>query len=106
MIKSRIRELWERYIFNAACHGVRHLSDIYGTWSNTKQIAWNQIAAECSSHNGFKLSVITYNGWQFTVGYMYKEGDKLIFRVHTPNDSGTMELGHNEKHDIVQHKVL
>lgn len=106
MTKSRVREYWERYVFNVGCHGTRHLGSVYGKWSDTKQEAWDQIAAECSSNNGFKLSVITYNQKYFTVGYMYKEGDKLMFRVHIPTDSGAMELGQNEKVDAMQHGVL
>lgn len=106
MTGSKVREYWERYVFNVGCHGVRHLSNVYDKWSNTKQEAWDQIAAECSYKNGFKLSVITYSCKYYTVGFMYKDGDKLMFRVHTPTDSGTMELGHNEKFDAVQHGVL
>ena len=106
MEKSRIREYWERYVFNVGCHDVRHLCDVYGKWSAAKQKAWNQIAKECTDRNGFKLSVITYSAQYFTAGYMYKDGDKLMFMVHTATDSGTMELGPNEKCDAVQHKVL
>lgn len=106
MIKSKIREYWERYVFNVGCHGTRHLGDVYGKWSNTKQVIWNQIVDECVANHGFKMSVITCNCMYYTVGYMYKEGDKLMFRVHTPTDSGTMELGPNEKVDAMQHQVL
>lgn len=106
MKKSKAREYWERYVFNVGCHGVRHLCDVYVKWSAAKQKAWDQIAKECTDRNGFKLSVITYSVQHFTAGYMYKDGDKLMFRVHTATDSGTMELGPNEKCDAVQHKVL
>ena len=106
MQKSKVREHWERYVFNVGCHGPRQLHDVYNKWSNTKQVAWNQIAKECTDRNGFKLSVITYSVQYFTAGYMYKDGDKLMFRVHTSTDSGTMEIGPNEKCDAMQHKVL
>ena len=106
MKKSRIREYWERYVFNVGCSGVRHLCDVYSKWSDSKQKAWGQIAKECTDRNGFKLSVITYSMQYFTAGYMYKDGDKFMFRVHTATDSGTMELGPNEKCDAVQHRVL
>ena len=106
MQKNKVREYWERYVFNVGCHGPRQLHDIYNKWSNTKQVAWNQIAKECADINGFKLSVITYNVQYFTAGYMYKDDDKLMFRVHTSTDSGTMEIGPNEKCDAMQHKVL
>ena len=106
MQKSKVREYWERYVFNVGCHGPRHLNDAYGKWSDTKQEAWDQIAKECADRNGFKLSVITYSVQYFTAGYMYKDGDKLMFRVHTPMDYGTMELGPNEKCDAIQHQVL
>ena len=106
MIKSKVREYWERYVFNVGCNGVRQLHDVYSKCSDAKQEAWNRIAKECVDKNGFKLSVITYTVQQYTAGYMYKEGDKLMFCVHTPTDSGTMELGQNEKWDAVQHKVL
>lgn len=101
-----VREYWERYVFNVGCHGPRQLHDVYNKWSDAKQEAWNQIAKECAYRNGFKLSVITHSRHYFTVGYMYKDGDKLMFCVHTPADYGTMELGPNEKCDAIQHKVL
>lgn len=106
MQKSKIREFWERYVFNVGCDGPRQLHDVYNRWSDAKQEAWNQIAKECADRNGFKLSVITYSVQYFTAGYMYKDGDKLMFRVHTSTDSGTMEIGKNEKYDAIQHKVL
>lgn len=106
MTKYTVREYWERYVFNVGCHGPRQLHDVYNKCSDTKHEAWNQIAKECADRNGFKLSVITYSVQYFTAGYMYKDGDKLMFRVHTSADSGTMELGQNEKTDAIQHKVL
>ena len=106
MQKSKVREYWERYVFNVGCHGPRQLNNVYNKWSDTKQEAWDQIAKECADRKGFKLSVITYSVQYFTAGYMYKDGDKLMFRIHTPMDYGTMELGPNEKYDAIQHKVL
>ena len=106
MQKSKVREYWERYVFNVGCHGSRQLHDVYNKWSNTKQEAWDQIAKECADRNGFKLSVITYSTQYYTAGYMYKDDDKLMFCFHTPTGSGTMEIGPNEKCDAVQHKVL
>lgn len=106
MIMSKVREYWERYVFNVGCHGPKQLHDVYNKWSDTKQNAWDQIAKECADRNGFKLSVIAHAAQYYTVGYMYKDGDKLMFCVHTSTDSGTMELGQNEKWDAVQHKVL
>lgn len=106
MTKHTVREYWERYVFNVGCNGPRQLHDVYNKCSDAKQEAWNQIAKECADRHGFKLSVITYSVQYFTAGYMYKDGDKLMFRVHTPTDSGTMELGQNEKYDAIQHKVL
>lgn len=106
MQKSKVREYWERYVFNVGCHGSRQLHDVYNKCSDVKQEAWDQIAKECADRKGFKLSVITYSAQYFTAGYMYKDGDKLMFRVHTPMNYGTMELGPNEKCDAIQHKVL
>lgn len=106
MQKSKVRGYWERYVFNVGCHGTRHLHDVYCKCSDIKQNAWDRIAKECADRNGFKLSVITYNAQYYTVGYMYKENDKLMFCVHTSAEYGTMELGQNEKWDAVKHKVL
>ena len=106
MTKSKVREYWERYVSKVGCHGPRQLNNVYNKWSDAKQEVWDQIAKECADRNGFKLSVITYNVQYYTAGYMYKDGDKLMFCVHTSSDSGTMELGQNEKWDAVQHKVL
>lgn len=106
MTKGKVRGCWERYVFNVGCHGTRHLGDVYNRWSDAKQEAWNQIAKECTDRNGFKLSVITYSVHHFTVGYMYMHDDKLMFCVHTPTDSCTMEIGPNEKCDARQHGVL
>ena len=30
MTKSKVREYWERYVFNVGCHGIRQLNDVYG----------------------------------------------------------------------------
>ena len=106
MTKDKVRGYWEHYVFNVGCHGIRQLNDVYNRWSDAKQEAWNQIAKECTDRNGFKLSVITYSVLFFTVGYMYIHDDKLTFCVHTPTDSGTMEIGSNEKCDARQHGVL
>ena len=106
MTKSKVREYWERYVFNVGCHGTRQLHDVYNKYSDTKQKAWNQIAKECASKNGSKLSVITYSVTRFTAGYMYIDCGKLTFCVHTPTDSGIMEVGPNEKCDARQHGVL
>lgn len=97
MTKSKVREYWERYVFNVGCHGTRQLHAVYNRCSDAKQEAWNQIAKECTNRNGFKLSIITYNVMYFTAGYMYKDGDKLMFCVHTPTGSGTMEIEPSEK---------
>lgn len=106
MTRSKVREFWERYVFNVGCNGPRRLHDVYGKWSDAKQKAWDQIVAECVSKNGFKLSIITYGVQYYTAGYMYKDGDELMFMVHTPTDFGIMIIGQNEKCDAVQHKVL
>ena len=106
MTKSKVRDYWERYVFNVGCHGIRQLNDVYGKASDAKQEVWNQIAKECVDRNGSKLSVITYSVQHFTVGYMYIHDDKLTFCVYTPTDSGTMELGPNEICDARQHGVL
>ena len=101
-----VREYWERYVFNVGCHGVRHLNDVYKKWSAAKQESWDKIAKECTDRNGFKLSVITHNAQYFTAGYMYKDGDKLMFCFHAPTGYLKMEIGPNEKCDAIQHKVL
>ena len=106
MTKSKVREYWERYVFNVGCNGPRQLHDVYNKCSDVKQNVWDQITKECADRNGFKLSVITYNIQYYTVGYMYKDGNKLMFCAHTSYGYGTMELGQNEKWDAVQHKVL
>lgn len=106
MTKHIVREYWERYVFNVGCRGTKQLHNVYNKYSDAKQEAWDQIAKECADRNGFKLSIITYSAQFFTTGYMFKDGDKLMFQVHTPADSGTMELGPNEKADAIQHKVL
>lgn len=106
MQNSNVREYWERYVFNVGCRGTKQLHDVYNKCSDVKQEAWDQIAKECADRNGFKLSIITYCVCWFTAGYMYKDGDKLMFCVHTPTDCDIMELGPNEKVDAIQHKVL
>ena len=106
MTRSRVREYWGRYVFNVGCHGVGQLNDVYVKVSNAKQEAWNQITKECTDRNGSKLSVITYNAMYFTAGYMYIDCGKLTFCVHTPTDSGTMELGPNEICYARQHGAL
>lgn len=106
MTKSKVREYWELYVFKVGCYGIRHLNNVYNSWSDAKQEAWNQIAKECVDRNGFRFSIITYSVSRFTVGYMYIHDSKLMFCVHTPTDSGTMEIGPNERCDARQHGVL
>ena len=36
MTKSKVREYWERYVFNVGCHGIRQLNDVYGKASDAK----------------------------------------------------------------------
>ena len=36
MTKSKVREYWERYVFNVGCRGIRQLNDVYGKASDAK----------------------------------------------------------------------
>ena len=106
MTRSKVREYWERYVFNVSCHGPRQLHDVYSKWSDAKQEAWDKIVKECADRNGFTLSVITHCTKYFTAGYMYKDDNKFMFCFHAPTGWLKMEIGNNEKWDAVQHKVL
>lgn len=103
---NRVRELWERYVFNVGFHGARTIHDVYGRPSSTKVSIWNDIVKSCEADSGFKCSVITYNCHFFTAGYMFKKDDKLFFKGITKSCSGIIEIGPNEKWDAVEHGVL
>ena len=102
----KVREYWDRYVFNVGLDGVRHLTDCYCTFSDTKKQIFQDISKICADKNGFKLSIITHNQKYFTVGFMFKNNDKLFFQVFIPSGSGVLEIGPNEKCDAMQHRLL
>lgn len=106
MTNIKVREYWESYIFNISYYGIRHLNEVYDKCSDAKQSAWNHIEKEYKDSHGFKLSVITYSARYFIAGYMYKDGDKLMFKVHTLTDYDIMELNRNDKFYAVLNNVL
>lgn len=104
--RYKVREYWERYVFNVGCHGTRHLIDCYNKFSDTKKEIWQGISKICADNRGFKLSIITFNQKYFTCGYMFKKDDKLFFKVFIPSGDGVLEIGPNEKCDAMQHRLL
>ena len=106
MTRERIRYYWERYVYNVGARGVWAITDAYKCPSSAKVSAWTIIKNQCEQRKGFKMSVITHSCHFFTVGYMFKDNDNLMFRVETPTDCGEMVIGQDEKWYAIQHGVL
>lgn len=98
--RSEVLEYFDRYTFNVGLDGCRDLNDCYKRCSETKYDIWATVKAEMDMVNGKHLSVITYNPFAFTCGFIYTdnthETKRIRFRVYTPSHTCDIELGPNE----------
>ena len=61
-------------------HYGRTIHHVYGRMSYEKLRAWEQIQDEMSRHDGFGLTILSYNAYMFTCGYFYYNdlGQKIL----------------------------
>lgn len=62
----------QRIYDSKACN----LEDVYGCYSEAKASAYNWCRSKCDSKNGYYFRIISHNGFQFTVGYLYNTVDE------------------------------
>lgn len=99
MTKSKINYYFQRYLACVERYGTRAINQCYAHPSIYKRRAEHSISAECYHNGGWAYSVITYNAQMFTCGYLYQKVDPatgeyvgVFFKVHTPTDSGEIQL--------------
>ena len=83
---KRAETLLNNYYGNIAYYGYRDLFDCYTRPSPIKESIWDSIYNECYNKlEGYGLTVLSANTFQFTCGYIYpdKETGALILRVYT-----------------------
>lgn len=70
-------------------YGYRYLWNCYNTFSRAKQHAEDWLLNKMVSDGGFGYTVMSYNTFGFTCGYLYPEKDTgaLILRVDTPRNT-------------------
>ena len=57
------------------------LEDVYGRYSEAKAHAYEWCREHCDSLNGYYFRIISHNGVQFTVGYLYDVVDEETAEV-------------------------
>jgi len=70
------------------------LHEVYGSWSDEKEKAWNECYKECEENNGKNFRIISYGTWFFSCGYVFECEGKEYFRYHTAYNARTMEIKH------------
>lgn len=61
------------------------LRDVYKTWSNKKEEAFENCVKKMTELGGHGLKIVSANGWAFSVGFLYGDPEKfvLITKDHT-----------------------
>lgn len=93
---SELRGYFEEYEYKVDFHGVRHLGNCYNKFSDKKLYAWNYCQQQCMEKNGGLLSVISYNPFVFTAGFVYVKDNESYFHLETPSASGDYHITAND----------
>ena len=73
--------------------GMYSLRDAYGSYSGSKQTAWEYCERLMDSMSGWGLKVITANGYQFTAGFEFcGEEGQLMFMYITKSKRIPVEV--------------
>ena len=59
------------------------LRDIYKSWSNEKERAYNYCKQDCEKNNGFNFRVVNGNTFMFSCGYLYNKNGKKYCKYFT-----------------------
>jgi hypothetical protein len=70
----------------------RQLRDVYGTYSQAKDKAWDDCINLLLDYGGYDLKVITANGWMFTAGFMFEDDGKTMFMYITKGKHIAVEV--------------
>lgn len=92
MISLNLRTVKGRRInaMGASCTG-HSLSDLYKTYSNAKNEAFNRCLAMCEADNGISFRVRSANRFGFIASWLYKKDDVWYRRVETKDNSYIVE---------------
>ena len=93
---SELRGYFERYEYSIDWDGVRHLGNCYNKFSDKKLHTWKYCQQQCADRNGGLLSIISYNTYQFTAGFIYVKDNEPYFHLETPSASGDYHITAND----------
>jgi len=93
---SDLRRYFEVYEYRVDVHGVRHLGNCYNKFSDKKLHAWKHCQQQCIEKNGGLLSIIAYNTYQFTAGFIYVKDNEPYFHLETPSTGGDYHISAND----------
>ena len=51
------------------------LRDVYSSWSDDKEKAYRRCIQMKVDMNGYDFRIISANTWQFSCGFLYRDGD-------------------------------
>lgn len=90
------KDLFEQYKCSIKYHGKRTLYDCYQVHSQAKEWSYQMILNEYRQLRGKDITVISYNGWQYTIGFIYdvldgNTGEVLDIRFRRYSVSGTLD---------------
>lgn len=77
---KELRAQYQKYLLS----NIVTLHDAYNKYSNKKELAYNDCINLMNSLNGENFTIISYNAWMFTCGFIYKNNDKLYFVYISP----------------------
>lgn len=66
------------------------LHECYGSWSWSKERAYNYCKQLCASMNGYGFTIISYNIFMFTIGFKYRKDGKEF--LHYESDRTTLDF--------------
>ena len=96
--RAKKKAYWNMYIDRLKRYGVRHLEHCYDRPSSVKQNVWDLAKRQFAEEHGMFLSIITYNTFMFTYGFIYKDYStgESFFHVETPYYCGRLLLESEE----------
>lgn len=53
------------------------LRDVYTSWSDDKEKAYRRCIQMKVDMNGYDFRIISANGWKFSCGFLYRDGDGI-----------------------------
>lgn len=89
MKTKKEQQMFENYITSKSTY----LNDVYGTYSNAKEKAYEWCRKDMIAHNGEHPRIPTSNRMQFTYAFQYKaDNGKTRMRYHTASNVYDFEI--------------